>query len=136
MAGLRGWAAVIGVLAGGGALAAGRLAIPVAACFVLCGVALWALRPAPSPLRRRVGDVAAGLAAVIALFAIVQGVAEVAALCILLIASGLLSLDRPRVFATGRRLAVAAGFIAFLSVVASAYPARGMGPAGYAAIVL
>jgi PAS domain S-box-containing protein len=134
--GLRAGAAALAVAAGAGGLAGGWLATPVAVCFVLCGVALWALGEAPSPLRRRVGDVAAGLLALTALVALAQRRAGVAALCFLLLAAGLLGLDRAPVFPTGQRLAVAAGFIAFLTVVASAYRAGPMGADAYAAMVL
>lgn len=136
---LRGWcagAAVLAVLVGGGALAGAWLETSIAGSFVLCGVALWALRQPPSPLRRAVADVAAALAALVALAAIVQRPAGVLALCVLMVAAGLLSLDRAPVFPTGQRLAVAAGFIAFLRVVAAAYQAAPMGPDAYAAMTL
>ena len=129
-------AATLAVLVGGGALAGGWLEPRVAVCFVLSGGALWALRPPPSPLRRRIADVAATLTALIALFAITPSFAGLPALCFLLIAAGLLSLDRPPVFRMGQRLAVAAGFIAFLTVVASAYGATTVGPESYAALAL
>ena len=121
---LRGWragAAVLAVATGAVALGRGWLATPVAVCFVLSGFALWALDDAPSPLRRRVGDVAASLLALAALVVLAQRRADLTALCFLLIAAGLLSLDRASVFRIGQRLAVAASFIAFLIVVASAY---------------
>jgi PAS domain S-box-containing protein len=137
--GLRLWsagAAALAVLVGVAALAGKWLEPPVAVCFVLCGVALWALRHSPSPLRRLVGDVAIGLAALLALLAIVRGLAAVPSICFLMIAGGLLGLDRAPVFRAGQRLAVAAGFIAFLTVVADAYPAGPMSADAYAAMML
>jgi PAS domain S-box-containing protein len=137
--GLRLWsagAAALAVLVGGGALIGRWLEVSVAICFALCGVALWALRDPHSTLRRRVGDVAAGLAALVALLAIARGRAGLTAVCFLMIAAGLLALDRAPVFPTGQRLAVAAGFIAFLTVVAAAYPAGPMSADGYAAMML
>lgn len=136
---LQGWsagAAGLAVLAAVSALVTGRLAIPATAGFGLCGIALWALREPSSRLGRRVGDVAAGLAAVVALLAIAQGQGRLTAVCFLLIAAGLLSLDRAPVFPTGQRLAVAAGFIAFLSVVAAAYRAAPMDADAYSAMLL
>jgi PAS domain S-box-containing protein len=136
---LRVWcagAAVLAVLVGGGALAGGWLETSVAVSVVLCGVALWAVRQPPSPLRRGVADVAAAMAGLVALAAIVQRPADVLALCVLLIGAALLALDRAPVFPTGQRLAVAAGFVGFLSVVASVYRAEPMGPDAYAAMTL
>jgi hypothetical protein len=109
-------AATLAVLVGGGAPAGGWLEPRVAVCFVLSGGTLWALRSPPSPLRRRIADVAATLTALIALFAMTP--------------------DRPPIFRMGQRLAVAAGFIAFLTVVASAYGATAVGPEAYAALAL
>ena len=137
--GVRAWclgAAALSLVTGAGALAAGWLTVPVALCFVLCGAALWALRDPLSALRRRAGVIAAGLAGLIALVTIVQRVATLTAFCFILIAAGLLSLDRAPVFRVGQRLTVAAGFIAFLTVVASAYQPARMGPDVYAAMVL
>ncbi|MGH7412784.1 MAG: hypothetical protein ACREKJ_01105, partial [Candidatus Rokuibacteriota bacterium] len=125
---LRAWcagAAVLAVLTGAGALAGGwQLETGAAVCFVLCGAALWTPRWPLSVRGGRVAaDLAAGLAALVALLAIGQRVAGVdssgpmsllTALCFLMIGAALLSLDRAPVFATGQRLAVAAGFIAFL----------------------
>lgn len=129
-------AAALAVLVGAATLARGWLEPRVAVCFVLSGGALWALRPPPSPLRRRIADVAAALSAVVALFAMTPGLAGLPALCFVLIAAGLLGLDRSPIFRMGQRLAVAAGFIAFLTVVASAYGAMTVGPESYAALAL
>src|SRR5262249_59923672 len=48
------------------------------------------------------------------------------ALCFLMLAVGLLGLDRPRLFRFGQRCAVAAGFIGFLNLVAYAYSVRSL----------
>jgi PAS domain S-box-containing protein len=139
---LHGWcagAAALTVLAGIGVLMAGwGSGTDTAIAFVLCGAALWTLRQTPASRRvRMAADAAAGLAAVVALFALAQRVAGVepggrmaplTALCFLMVAAGLLSLDRDRVFPTGQRLAVASGFIAFLSVAASAYGTEAVKP--------
>jgi PAS domain S-box-containing protein len=139
---LHGWcagAAALTVLAGIGVLAGGwGSGTDTAIAFVLCGAALWARRQAPAPRGvRTAADAAAGLAAVIAVLSLAPRVsglglggrmAPLTALCFLMVAAGLLSLDRDRVFPTGQRLAVASGFIALLSVAASAYGAEAVKP--------
>lgn len=139
---LSGWctgAAVLTVLVGLGVLAAGwGSGTDTAIAFLLCGAALGTLRQAPASRRvRMAADGAAGLAAVVALVVLAQRVAGVApggrmalltALCVLMVVAGLWSLDRERLFPTGQRLTVAAGFIAFVSVAASVYGAEAVKP--------
>lgn len=123
-----------------------------AVCFVLCGGALWILRDeGPSRLMRTVSLAAAGLAGLIAGLTLLEYLAgsdlridellfsdpvaraqglpggrmsPFTALCFLMLSIALLGLDRPALFRTGQRLAVASGFVAFLSVVAYAYSVR------------
>ena len=120
-----------------------------ALCFVLSGAALWILRDETASRRSRAvalaATAAAGLIAGLTLVEYLTGldlridellVADPltraqglpagrmppsSALCFLLIAIALFALDRPALFRTGQRLAVASGFIAFLSVVAHTY---------------
>ncbi|HXA97785.1 MAG TPA: hypothetical protein VN323_19650, partial [Candidatus Dormibacteraeota bacterium] len=72
---LRGWCAAsagLALLAGAGALASGWGRPAAAICFLLCGGALLARRNPPgSPRLRAVADLAAGLAAVVAVVALV-----------------------------------------------------------------
>jgi PAS domain S-box-containing protein len=119
---------------------------------VLCGGALWSARPTSgSPRVRRGAVVAASLAVLIGLLTLVEYAGHVSlgvdqllfrdvispgtpaypgrmspptALCLVMLGAGIVTLDRPRWFTLGQRLAVAAGFIAFLNVVGYAYSVR------------
>jgi PAS domain S-box-containing protein len=113
-----------------------------AACFALAGASLWVLSERPAA--RRVRVLADGAAGIVGLLAVITLTAQLAgrdpagrmtsptALCFLLLALALLSLDRAPVFPTGQRLAVVAGFLSLLVVVAWAYGA-GTAPSGPAA---
>ena len=110
-----------------------------AACFALAGASLWVLSERPAA--RRVRVLADGAAGIVGLLAVITLAAQLAgrdpagrmasptALCFLLLALALLSLDRAPVFPTGQRLAVASGFLSLLVVVAWAYGA-GTPPSG------
>jgi PAS domain S-box-containing protein len=128
---LRGWcaaAAGLALLAGLGGLATGRGRPAAAICFLLCGGALLARRSPPASSRlRAAADIAAGLAAVVAVVALVgRDMAPLTTLCFLMLAAALLSLDRERVFRMGQRLAVTSGFLAFVHVAAYGYGARAL----------
>ena len=113
-----------------------------AACFALAGASLWVLSERPAA--RRVRILADGAAGIVGLLAVITLAAQLAgrdpagrmasptALCFLLLALALLSLDRAPVFPTGQRLPVVAGFLSLLVVVAWAYGA-GTAPSGPAA---
>jgi PAS domain S-box-containing protein len=121
-----------------------------AACFALAGASLWVLSERPVARRVRVlADGAAGLVGLIAAIALAAQLAgrdpagrmaSPVALCFLLLTLALLSLDRAPVFPTGQRLAVAAGFLSLLVVVAWAYgagpPPRGPAMAPLTGILL
>jgi len=118
-----------------------------AASFCLLGLALGLLRDeAASSGRRRLADAAAGLAAAIGGLTLVEHVGRVGlgvdqllvrdawtagsspgrmspftAACLVMLAVGLLSVDRPAVFRTGQRVAVGAGAIAYCNLMAYAY---------------
>ena len=114
-----------------------------AACFALAGASLWVLSERPAT--RRVRVLADGAAGIVGLLAVVTLAAQLAgrdpagrmasptALCFLLLALALLSLDRAPVFPTGQRLAVVSCFLSLLVVVAWAYGA-GTPPRGPAAM--
>ncbi len=123
-----------------------------ALCFMLCGGALWIFRnEGPARLMRTVALAAAvvvGLIAGLTLLEYLPGsgvridellfadpvaraqglpagrMSPFTAVCFLMLSIALLGLDRPALFRTGQRLAVASGFVAFLSVVAYAYSVR------------
>jgi PAS domain S-box-containing protein len=129
---LRGWcaaAAAVAVLAGVGGLVAGpRLGIDGGISLLLCGAALWALRERATPISPRVrhaADAAAALAAVVAVLDPGGRLSALATLCFVMLAVALLGLDRGRLFRVGQRLAVAAGFMAFVDVIAFVYGATG-----------
>jgi PAS domain S-box-containing protein len=114
-----------------------------AACFALAGASLWVLSERPAT--RRVRVLADGAAGIVGLLAVITLAAQLAgrdpagrmasptALCFLLLALALLSLDRAPVFPTGQRLAVVSCFLSLLVVVAWAYGA-GTPPRGPAAM--
>jgi PAS domain S-box-containing protein len=114
-----------------------------AACFALAGASLWVLSERPAA--RRVKVLADGAAGIVGLIAVITLAGQLAgrdpagrmasptALCFLLLALALLSLDRDPVFPTGQRLAVVSGFLSLLVVVAWAYGA-GTPPRGPAAM--
>lgn len=124
-----------------------------ALCSMLCGGALWVFRDkGPSRRMRTVGLTATAIAGLIAGLTLLEYLSGLhfridellfsdptsraqglpggrmspfTALCFLLISIALLGLDRPALFRIGQRLAVGAGFIAFLNVVAYAYSVQG-----------
>jgi hypothetical protein len=140
---LQGWCAAVAacsalagalVLVGGWALDFASLALmkrSTALCFVLAGGALWLLgEPTVTRRTRGVADAAAVLMAAIAGVALPRSLggptpdaqmAPLTALCFLLLALSLLSLDRERFFPTGQRLAVTVGFLGLLMVALWAY---------------
>lgn len=143
-AGVAALCALVGlaVLVGGWGLGVEALAAlrrSTAACFALAGAALWVLdERAASPRVRVLADGAAAVGAVIAATALASHLTgsdpagrmePLTAICFLMLALALLSLDRAPVFAAGQRLAVASGFIALLGVAAWVYggamPPRG-----------
>jgi len=140
---LRGWCAGVSalcalvglaVLLGGwvlGVEALTALERSTATCFALAGAALWVLgeRPA-SPRVRVLADGAAAVVAVVAATALagyLAGIdpagrlAPLTAVCFLMLALALLTVDRAAVFPTGQRLAVASSFLALLGVAAWLY---------------
>ena len=140
---LQGWCAAVAacsalagalVLVGGWALDVAPLALmkrSTALCFVLAGGALWLLIEPPVVRRiRTVADAAMGLMAAVAGVGLARALggsdagahmAPLTALCFLLLALSLLSLDRARLFPTGQRLAVTVGFLGLLMVALWAY---------------
>ena len=143
---LQGWcaaaaacSALVGalVLVGGWALDVPGLALTrrsTALCFVLAAGALWLLgEPAAARRTRAVADGAAVLMAATAAVALSRALAgadpathmaPLTAVCFLLLALSLLSLDRAPVFPTGQRLAVTVGFLGVLMVALWAYGAH------------
>lgn len=105
-----------------------------ALCFLLAGGTLWLLGEPTAPRRTRaVADGAAVLMATTAAVALLRALAgadpaahmaPLTALCFLLLAFSLLSVDRAPVFPTGQRLAVTVGFLGLLMVALWAYGAR------------
>lgn len=124
-----------------------------AACFVLCGAALWASRSTPErPWVRAGATAAAALAVLVGTLTLAEyagrmlvGLDELlsrdvlppdsrahpgrmsplTALGFVMLGVAIITLDcRPRLFRMGQRLAVGSGFIAFLVVVAYAYSIR------------
>lgn len=156
---LRGWCAGVSalcalvglaVLLGGwilGVEALTALKRSTAICFALAGAALWVLgeRPA-SPRVRVLADGAAAVVAVVAATALagyLAGIdpagrlAPLTAVCFLMLALALLTVDRAAVFPTGQRLAVASSFLALLGVTTWLYgvaaaPSRATGAADMA----
>jgi PAS domain S-box-containing protein len=140
---LQGWCAAVAacsalagslVLVGGWALDVAPFALmkrSTALCFVLAGGALWLLdEPTVARRTRAVADAAAVLMAAVAGLSLPRalGAAEpgapmapLTALCFLLLGLSFLSLDRPRVFRTGQRLAVTVAFLGLLMVALWAY---------------
>ncbi len=125
-----------------------------ALCFVLSGGALWALRDeGATPRVRAAATAATGLVSLLAGLTLVESLtgqdlwidellfrdppatatglpggrmSPLTALCFILIAGGLVGLYPPALFRMGQRLAVAAGFLALLNVVAYAYSVRSL----------
>ncbi|HUO64528.1 MAG TPA: PAS domain S-box protein [Terriglobales bacterium] len=144
-----GWALGIAWLRGGALV---TMKANTALCLILCGVALWRSRPARavhSP--DGIATALAGSAALISALTLGEdlarwnlgidqaifreGAAQTTALhpgrmspftavCIAALGFAIVALDRPRLFRLGQRLAVAAGFVAFLNVLAYAYGVR------------
>jgi PAS domain S-box-containing protein len=142
-AGVSALCALVGlaVLLGGWAVGVEALALlkrSTATGFLLAGAALWILgeRPA-SPRVRVLADGAAAVVAVVAGFALAGyltglppagRMAPLTAVCFLLLALALLSVDREPVFHAGQRFAVASGFIALLGVATWLYGTGALSP--------